>query len=205
MNKIIAKAKNNISNQKKKYLFLSVITLIGIISGILFIFFISKTDKLLVKDELTLFFSNLKDNKLDYVSSLINSLSSNLLYLIIIWILGISIIGMPVIIFMLFFKGFIFGFSISTIINNLGFKGILVAISYQLPHSLIFLILLVLISFYAINFSVRLFRILFLKENINLNIYFKKYNQVMIICLLIAILCSLFEVFLTPILINLFL
>ena len=205
MNKVIIKAKNNFISQKKKYLFLSIMTLIGVISGILFIFFISKTDKLLVKDELTLFFTNLKENNLDYVSSLINSLSSNFLYFIIIWILGISIIGMPIIIFMLFFKGFIFGFSISSIVSNYGFKGILIATGYHLPHNLILLILYLLISFYAINFSIRLFRILFLKENINLNHYFKRYNQVMIICLLVSILCSLLEVFLAPVLINLFL
>lgn len=205
MNKVIAKAKNNINNQKKEYLFLSIITLLGIISGILFIFFISNTDKLLVKDELILFFTNLKENNLDYISSLINSFSSNLLYFIIIWVLGISIIGIPIIIFMLFFKGFIFGFSISSIINIMGFKGILVAISYHLPHNLILLILYLLISFYAINFSVRLFRLLFLKENLNLNSYFKRYNQIIIFCLLISIFCSLLEVFLTPILINFFL
>jgi len=205
MNKVIAKAKKNITSQKQKYLFLAVILLIGIVSGILFIFFISKTDKSLVNDELNLFFKILKENQLDYVSSLINSISSNILYFVIVWILGISIIGIPVIIFLLFLKGFIFGFSISSIIVNYGVKGLFLTISYQVPHNVIMLVLYVLISFYAINFSIRLFKMLFLKENINLNPYFKRYNQVIGISILIAILCSLFEVFVSPILIKLFL
>jgi len=205
MNKVIAKAKKNITSQKQKYLFLAVILLIGIVSGILFIFFISKTDKSLVNDELNFFFKILKENQLDYVSSLINSISSNILYFVIVWILGISIIGIPVIIFLLFLKGFIFGFSISSIIVNYGVKGLFLTISYQVPHNVIMLVLYVLISFYAINFSIRLFKMLFLKENINLNPYFKRYNQVIGISILIAILCSLFEVFVSPILIKLFL
>jgi len=67
------------------------------------------------------------------------------------------------------------------------------------------LVLFILICFYAINFSIRLFRVLFLKENINLNPYFKRYNLVLGICVLVMVVCSLFEVFISPILINLLL
>lgn len=205
MNKIINKAKTNINNQKKKYLFLSIILLIGIVSGALFIFFISKTDKLLVEEELTLFFTNMSDNKINYLDSFINSFLSNFLYLIFIWILGISIIGIPIIIFMFFFKGFIFGFSLSSIIYKFGIKGIPLAISYQIPHNLINLILFLLISFYAINFSVKLFRTLFFKESTNLNISFKKYNKIFIITIIGVIITSLIEVFIAPVFMNLFL
>jgi len=205
MNNVMNKAKKNIINQRKKYLFLSTIILIGIISGILFIFFISKEDKSLVKIELEAFFNYIKENKINYFSSFINSVTSNFLYLIIIWVLGISIIGMPIIIFLLFFKGFIFGFSFSSVIANYGFKGILLAGSYQLPHQLLLIVFLLLIGFYAINFSIRLFRVLLLKENINLVLYFKKYNKITIICIIGIIICSIIETFLSPVLINLFL
>lgn len=205
MNKIMNKAKQNITNQKKKYLFLSTIILIGIISGLIFIFFISKEDKSLVKTELDAFFHYIKQNQIEYVPNLINSILSNLSYLVIIWILGISIVGIPIIIFILFLKGFIFGFSFSSIIANYGFNGILLAIVNQLPHNLFLLIIFLLISFYAINFSTRLFRILFLKENINLAPYFKRYNQVAIICVIGVIICSLLETFLAPFLMEMLL
>lgn len=205
MNRIINRAKKNITAQKKKYLFLVTIILIGIISGFLFIFFISKEDKSLVKLELENFFNYIKLNDINYFDSLINSVSSNLLYLIIIWILGISIVGMPVIIFLLFFKGFVFGFSFSSIVVNYGVKGFLLATGYQMPHHLLMLACIILLGFYAINFSVRLFRILFLKENINLSMYFKKYNKIFLICIFIGLLCSILETFLSPVLINLFL
>ena len=83
MNKAITKSMKNIATQKKKYLFLIVITLIGILSGIIFIFFISNADKLLIKDELNTFLLNIKNNNLDYYSSFFQSFSSNFIYLII--------------------------------------------------------------------------------------------------------------------------
>ena len=45
----------------------------------------------------------------------------------------------------------------------------------------------------------------FLKENINLTQCFKRYNQIGIICVIGILLCSIFETFVMPILMNLFL
>lgn len=205
MNKIIKRAKNNVVNQKRKYLFLTIIMTIGIISGIIFIFFISKEDKSLVKQELELLFSNIKDNKLNYGNSLINSVSSSLVYLSIIWILGVSIIGIPVVIFMLFLKGFVFGFSISSIIANYGFNGVILGFITQIPSNLILLIIYLLMGFYAINFSIRLFQVLFFKKEVNLSFYFKRYNEIALISLGCIVIASLAETFLIPFLVKFFL
>lgn len=164
MNQVMMKAKKSIHNQKKKYLFLSVIMIIGFISGILFIYFITKEDKSLVKNELETFFLCIKNNDFKYWHSFVNGLISNSLYFFIVWILGISIIGIPIIIFMLFLKCFTLGFSVSSIINHYGLKGIFLALSELFPHSIILVVLLLLLSFYAINFSVHLFHSLFLKK-----------------------------------------
>ena len=82
MNKIIHTTKKHIENQKKKYLFLSIILILGIISGILFIFFISKADKSRIIDEFELIFDTINNHKLNYTNTLINSLSLNLLSLL---------------------------------------------------------------------------------------------------------------------------
>ena len=205
MNKIIKKAKNNVINQKKKYLFLITIMTIGIISGIIFIFFISKEDKSLVKNELDLFFDTIKGNKVNYLSSFINSIGSSLLYLIIIWILGISIMGIPIIIFLLFLKGFIFGFSISSMTVNYGLKGLILGFITQFPHNIILLITFLLLGFYAINFSIHLFQVLFFKKDLNLSLYFKRYNQISLMCFGSIIICSIIETFLIPFLVKFFL
>ena len=203
MNKIINRTTKHINNQKKKYLFLLSIIGLGIISGIIFILFISKEDKSLIKEELEVVINTINNHKLNYFKTFINSFSSNLLSLLGIYLLGISIIGMPIIILLLFIKGFMFGFNISSLIYSYHFKGFLTSFSYLFPHHFILLIIWLLMGFHAINFSIRLFRYLFLKENIILNRYFKNLNKVFIFCLIVVFICSLFETFLSPILIDL--
>ena len=203
MNRIMNKAKKNITNQKKKYVFLGIIMLLGLISGLLFIFFIAKEDKLLITNQLESFFAGVNGKKINYMNSFINSITSNILYLLVIWLLGVSIVGIPIIIFMIFFKGFIFGFSFSSIVVNFGIRGFFGALVYHFPHQLILLPIWLLIGFYSTNFSIKLFRLLFFKEDINLSHYFKRYIQVLGVCLIGVLICSLLEVFLTPFLINL--
>ena len=176
MNKLINHSKY--LEEKRKYMFLIVITLVGIISGILFILFISKGDKSLVRKEIETVIDTVNNHKLDTFKVFFNSLLSNLLSLISIYLLAISIIGMPLIVLFIFIKGFTFGFSISSLINTYHFKGILLSFSYLFPHHFILLIVWILLGFYAINFSIRLFRYLFLKENINLLYYFKNKHKI---------------------------
>lgn len=196
--------KDKLLLQKRKYLFLLIIMLIGFISGILFLFFISKEDTSLLSKELNTFFSNIKNNELNFTNTLINSISSNMLSLVIIWLLGISIIGIPFILFFLFFKSFVLGFSIISILSNYGFKGILLSISYIFPHQLIYLIIWLLLTYYAFSFSIKLVKILFFKKNINIREYFLKYLKIGGISLVTLIICSLFETYITPHFINLF-
>ena len=204
MNKIVNRTKNHIELQKKKYVFLLSLVLIGIISGIFFIIFISKEDKLLVKKEIEILFDTINNHRINYLKTFINSFSSYLVSILGIYLLGISIIGMPLIVLFLYIKGFVFGFSISSIINIYHVKGVPLALSYLFPTHLILLITYILLGFHAIGFSIKLFRYLFLKENILLNKYFKKMNKVFLISFILVIICCILETFLTPFLIDLF-
>ena len=203
MNKIVNRAKSHFENQKRRYLFLISIIAIGIISGILFILFISKTDKLLVRSELENVFETINNHKLNYFNTFLNSMLSSILSLLGIYVLGISLIGMPLIILFLYIKGFVFGFSVSGIISIYHLKGIPIVFAYLFPSYFILLIIWILLGFHAINFSINLFRYLFLKENIPLNRYFKKLNKVLILSFIIIIICTILETFLSPFLIDL--
>jgi len=201
----VKRAKNSIIKQKNIYIFLIGLIVVGLIAGILFWFAIGNEDKLLVTNDLTSFFTSIKDgNSINYFSSLLNSIITNLLYVVLIWLLGISIIGLPIILFMLAIKSFIVGFSISSIVAIYGFKGILGAVVYTFPHQFIFLLLLVLLGFYAISFCIKLFKYLFLKQVINFKDGMRRYLKILILSCLIAVVISLFETFISTYLIKLF-
>lgn len=208
MNKMkfnIKKTKNNILKQKKLYLFLIGLMVTGLIAGILFWFVISKEDKLLVTKNLTDFFSCIKEgNSINYGASLLNSVVTSLIYVVLIWLLGISIIGLPIILVMMAIKSFIVGFSIVSIISSYGLKGIVGAFVYVFPHQIVFLLLLILLGFYASAFCIKLFKYLFLKQMINFKEAMRKYLKILGISCLSVLVISLFETFISTYLIKFF-
>lgn len=203
LKKVKTKVTNKLAEQKKIYIFLIIVMLIGLILGIIYAIILNKSDHALVTTSLDSFFTSIKNNDIDYKSALINSLIGNISFVTFIFLLGISIIGIPLIIFSLASSTFIFGFSLSSIIYTYHFNGILKAITYLFPHQLITLLMSLFLGFYALYFGVKLFKYLFRGIDINLRSSMKRYLQVYVTVLLIFIGCSFIEVFLSPALIKL--
>ena len=173
--------------------------------GLLFANILSNDDQTLVFNKLTTYFNNLKnDVPILYMNNLLSSIKNNLIYLIIIWFLGLSIIGLLLNNFILFFKSFILGFSIGSIINIYLYNGIILSIIYIFPSLIINLIIYLIMIYYANNFSLQLFNLIFKKKDYALRYSIKKYSKVLIFCAVILIISSLLETFLTPFLIKLF-
>lgn len=205
MNKKIVKAKDAFLRQKKFYMFLVTLMLIGFISGIIFIFFTSASNKANITKKVIEFFDTIKASTgINYGKSLVNTLFTNLLYVILIWLLGISLIGFPIIIGILFFKSFILGLSISSIISSFGIKGLLGSFLYIFPHNIILIILYLLLGFYSLSFCYKLFSHLFLKRSINFNYGMNRYLKILGISIIITILISLYQVFLSTYFLKLF-
>lgn len=188
--------------KKNKLLFkLLIILLVAFILGILYIAILNKESKNLIQDQLSLFFSSI--NKLNYQKALINSITNNLFYTISIWILGITIIGIPIIIILLIMKSFILGFTISSIIFFYHFKGVFIALIYIIPQ-IINLVLLLFISYYAIIFSKNLNRLLFLKKEVNFRNIMRRYIKILVFVLICIILSSVVETYVIPLILRLF-
>lgn len=203
LKKVKTKVTNKLEEQKKIYIFLIIVMTIGLLLGIIYAVILNKSDHVLVTNSLDSFFTSIKNNDIDYKSALINSLIGNISFVTFIFLLGISIIGIPIIIFSLASTSFIFGFSLSSIIYTYHFNGILKAITYLFPHQLITLLMSLFLGFYALYFGIKLFKYLFRGIDINLRSSMKRYLQVYITVLLIFIGCSFIEVFLSPALIKL--
>ena len=191
--------------EKKKYIFLISIVVIGIVIGIVFSNILSDNDKILVENKLTTYFLNIKNNKeINYLSNFLNSFLNNNIVLITIWILGLSIIGLVFNIFILFFKSFVVGFGIGSIINIYLYKGIIGSIIYIFPHIIINLFVFIVLVYYANNFSMKLFRLLFLKKDIKFKEVMNKYLKILLYAFFLLLISSILETFLSPIITKLF-
>ena len=177
--------------------------IIGIITGSIFIMVINTNDKSLVVEHITKFFSNVNSSNYSYLDSLKNMLSLNYFYVIVIWVLGLSILGILVNIFLTYLKGFIIGFTTSSLIITYGFKSILAVILYIIPHTLINSLVIIVLKIYSITFSRYLLIQIFQKKDMKTKNFMKKYLIILLISVALTLVSSISEVYLFPFLLKL--
>lgn len=203
MKKYMDKLKSNIRINKNLFVFLVVIIAVGVAAGSIFVTLLNDSDKVMVSDYLNNFLNNLKTDNLNYSGTLINTIIFTLGAALLIWLLGISVIGFILILLFLFIKAFSLGFSIGSIIINFNFKGILLAGAYIVPHHIINMMIYLLISSYALVLSYRLINSFTKKQTFEFKSVFNRYLFILGFSLIILLISVLYEVYGAPKLINL--
>lgn len=187
---------------KKIFLLLLGVILVFCLLGTLYIALLNQENKNLVTESLKNFFQNIQSEKINYQKNFFISTTNNVFITFFIWIIGISIIGIPFIIITLAFKSFIVGFSFSSIIYNYGILGIPKGIIYIIPH-IIGLFSTFILSYYAISFSLMLFKLLFRKQDYAKKAIMTRYIKILIFAIIFAIFSSSIETFVVPALLKL--
>ena len=187
----------NILKTKKLFLVLFTITLIFFIMGLLLISILSKNNREIIVTSLNNFFTNILNNKINYKDLFFSNLSNNILLNIIIWILVISIVGIPIVIIILCFKTLSIGFTFAALIYTYKLKGIYRAFIYIIPN-IINLFIVFILTYYSVSFSIIIFNYFFRKKAYNKKIIINKYIKLLIFSLLVEIVLVLIETFLIP-------
>jgi len=204
MTKKYTNIKKIIVPNKKINLFVISILFLGVIAGGIYTNIIGINDKNLVIDKIKMFIDNVNGNSLKTLLVFKNSISVNFLYIFIIWILGMSLVGIIFNILLLFIKGFIFGFSIASFIATYGAKGIILSLIYLLFGQLLNIVVIIILTIYSIMISIKLISVIFKKmTNGDILPFFKKYIIILIICIVVSLISSVLETFLLPSLIKL--
>lgn len=81
------------------------------------------------------------------------AIKNNIPIIFAVWLLGLTIIGIPVILVINIVKGFTIGFTISFIISGMGIKGLWVAMLGVLPQNIIYIPCIIICSVLAMEFS----------------------------------------------------
>lgn len=195
--------KNIIFPNKKINYVVIMILFLGVISGSIFTTIINQNDKQLVIDKIQLLISNINTNSLNSILAFKNSISINMLYTTIIWIFGMTFIGVIINIFILYLKGFIFGFSLGSFILAYNYKGIILSILYTLFGQTLNLLVVSILTIYSLMFITNFIKeIKKNKENTNIKRFFKNYFIIFIIAIFISIISSVSETFIFPTLIK---
>ena len=198
MNKKKTKLSNIILPSKKINYFVITILLFGIISGSIFLIVLNDTDKSNAILQIETFISNIDGNKIDNGLALKNSLIINYIFVGLIWGLGLSIIGVIFNIFLTYIKGFIIGFSISSIFLTYKYKGILMGLLYIFPHQIINIMVVCILTIYSIMFSHNLLTIIVSKNVKKNRSMLKKYVIILIFSVIASFISSILEIYMFP-------
>lgn len=185
----------------KKIIIVSSILLgLGILSGIIFFFITTSLDKMIVKNMMNEFVS-IKTNVT--FSTFINSFKYNIIYIVIITLSSLLVIFSPLVLLINYYKGLTIGFLISSTISTFKLKGILYFVAILFPHHILMSILLIFYSSIMFKLSLKLLKVTYMNESINLNIFIKKVLILFLISLIVCIIISLLEIYISPLLLGL--
>lgn len=196
--KIIDIIFNDLKKDKNIYYSLIAVLIISFVFGLLFITILKDSDKSLLINQISSYFESIKNgHKLD----LLNVLFKNNGILLLIWILGFSIIGIPILICILFYKGFTLSFTVTSLIYTFKVDGILLSFIYIFPHLILNILFYFILTYYSFKLSLEFIYLLFNKKKFNTN-YLKKYIIVLLISLVFISISSIYETFIIPYLIK---
>ena len=181
---------------KKTNFFVITILVLGLISGSIFLISLNATDKVKTIKQIQTFFINISKNNINNGQAIKNSLIINYIFVGVIWILGLTIIGVLFNIFLTYIKGFIIGFSVSSIIATYKIKGLLAALLYIFPSQVFNAIVVMTLTIYSIMFSHNLLKLAITKNNNKLML--KRYIVILLLCIILSFISSLVEVYLFP-------
>ncbi|GIN60659.1 stage II sporulation protein M [Robertmurraya siralis] len=156
---------NHFREHSSIYLFVVVLFLMGVIFGAVVVNSLSLTQKEDLFYYLSQFFGQVSDGKVAASNDLfMQSFFHNSKFVGLMWILGISIIGLPVILVLLFIKGMVVGFTVGFLVNQMGWNGFLLSFVSILPQNLIIIPIFIFGATLSVAFSIKMIRRQFMKK-----------------------------------------
>lgn len=191
----------NFKNRKILLSFI-ILFLFGLVVGLLFITYLKDLDKALIEKEINEYIK-LISGDISYINGFLNSFKINFIYITLIWLVGLIPIIFLLNYFIIFYKGFLIGFTISSFIMIYKLKGLFLSLIFMFPHVLINIFIFITLSVISIKFSKKMY--LKLKRN---NMYdfkkdYKEYIKIYFIFLVLVVINSLIEVFINSLLVRL--
>lgn len=186
--------KEHVLNNKKEYIIVSILFVIGIFLGVFFINNVNEEPKIQITEYLNQFIEQLKNTEtLNNIDLLKTSIGQNIILAICLWFFGTTIIGIPIVFGIVVYRGFCLGYTIAAVIYVMGIsKGVLFVFILLLLQNL-----LIIPAILALAVSgIKLYKSITKdnrKENVKLEVV--RHTVFSLIMLGILILSSVIEIF----------
>lgn len=188
---------NHVKEHATIYLFMIILFLTGIIFGAIIVNsmnFVQKQDLFFYLER---FFGQITDSQqVDNGEILKSSFSYHAKYLLLLFLLGLSVIGLPIVWILLFIKGLVVGFSVGFIVNQLGTTGLFLAALSIAPQNILIIPVYIIAGSLSMIFSLTLLSKLFTRK-ISQPVFqpFGRYVMIFSILLAISFIAAILEAY----------
>lgn len=190
-NEILLAIKDNILNNTKSYFIVIIIFTVGIFLGVMFI---NQTEN---KTEIEKYINTYVDETKalqngDYLGELQKDIRNNITLVLLLWFAGTTIIGLPIVLGIIIFRGFCLGYTIASCVYVLGkMKGIIFIIITIFLQNIIFIPALMVLGVSSIKLYTSIVKDR-RRENIKFSIL--KHSIISFIIMIILILSSIIKI-----------
>lgn len=193
--------KEHVSNNKKEYVIVALLFVIGIFLGVLFINHIQEGQKTEITEYFKAFIEKMKNmEELNSMDLLRNSMGQNIILAIVLWFFGTTVIGIPVVFGIVLYRGFCLGYTIAVCVTIMGLpQGLWFALILLLLQNILFIpaMLALAVSGFKLYKSIIKDRN---KENIKVEVV--RHTIFSFLMLLILVVASVVEIFLSTTLLK---
>jgi stage II sporulation protein M len=186
------------------FVFIAIIFAIGVVIGAFSVYLVHDNDRYelgsYIETFLRQFDAKVSASKAGVVRQ---SMFGNLKTMTIIYLLGLSVIGVPAVLVVVFVRGFVLGFTVGFLIDELLYKGILLAFISVFPQNLILIPCTIILSVAAISFSGAVIKNKIAGGKPRFAREFLKFSIIMVLMTFAVIPAAFVEGYVTPFLIHL--
>ena len=185
------------------YFTMTIFLIIGIIIGAITIKILNIEQKSQIIGFFNSFFKMLNNNDVNSLQLLKQSVLSNFKTILIIWITGMVVVGIPAIPIIVILRGCALGFTVGFLVNEFGTKGFLFSLLAVLPQNLFVIPGIISIASIGVGFSINNLKN---KNRMLKNTFFKNilsYSLLILFFSVVIFIGSIVEAYITPIFMKL--
>ena len=191
-----ARIKQHISENRPQYIMVIIIFLVGLVMGSYQVSGLDGGVKSQLSGMVDDYLRGGMDGSLSGQEILVAAFLKQLKATVLLWFLGLTVIGFPLILGFIWFRGFSLGFTVSFLLHDRAGAGILITIISILPQNIIYIPLFLAWSVMAINFSIYVLK--GRNSGVPLGRAVMGYTVIMLAYLLIFLAGAFVEAYLSP-------
>jgi stage II sporulation protein M len=192
-----------LKDQMTIYVFVSVLFVVGVVFGALLVNALTLDQQQDLAGDVQLFVKHIQEGVLQTEGQAFwERVLFHAKWILLIGVLGLTVVGMPLVLALDFMKGVLVGFAIGTLVSQHAWKGLLFSLVSIAPPNMIIVPALLIASVSSISFTFYIIKNRFLSRYGTLSQPFLSHTSTVLVMLLIIVGAAVIESFLSPMLVK---